>query len=134
MADLAGVLQRIVLEWPVVDRTRIAGRYDFALTWTPAGAEFGDARTRIPAPIETPNPPPYLATAMQQQLALTLDLIEAPLDVLIIDGAEEPAGDLAIPIRLDRTIPGTIWLLEPPARYSFFGGYEVGSALAVVKY
>ena len=90
MADLAGVLQRIVLARPVVDHTGIAGRYDFALTWTPEGAEFGDARTRIPPPIDIPEPPPHLVPALQQQMGLIMDLLEAPLDVLVIEDAEEP--------------------------------------------
>src|SRR5215216_4014317 len=35
MADFAGVMQTAVLDRPVVDKTGLAGRFDFTLTWTP---------------------------------------------------------------------------------------------------
>jgi uncharacterized protein (TIGR03435 family) len=100
VADLAGVLQRIVLEWPVVDRTGITGRYDFAVTWTPDGAQFGDARARTPAPVDVANAPPYLGTALQQQVGLKLELVDAPLQVLVVDYVERPATDLTSAVRL----------------------------------
>jgi uncharacterized protein (TIGR03435 family) len=110
MADLASVMQRVVLEWPVVDQTGLTGRYDFALSWTPDGAQFGDVRTRIPAPVDVPNPPPYLATALQQQLGLTLDLVDAPLQVLVVDSVERSAENLAQRERFqDGRLPRRIW-------------------------
>jgi bla regulator protein blaR1 len=110
MADLASVMQRVVLEWPVVDQTGLTGHYDFALTWTPDGAQFGEARARIPAPIDVRNPPPYLATALQQQTGLTIELVEAPLQVLVIDSVGRSAENLARrePFQ-DSTLPGRIW-------------------------
>lgn len=99
MADLASVMERVVLEWPVVDQTGITGRYDFALSWTPDGAQFGDLRARIPAPVDVTNAPPYLAIALQQQLGLTLDLVDAPLEVLVIDYVEKPAENTERPVR-----------------------------------
>jgi len=109
MAELASVMQRVVLEWPVVDQTGISGRYDFALTWTPDGAQFGEARARTPAPIDVPNPPPYLATALQQQTGLTLDLVEAPLQVLVVDFVERSPENLEqrVPLQ-DDGLPGRI--------------------------
>ena len=44
LEDLAGVLQRVVLEWPVIDHTGIAGRYDFILRWTPDGQNLAYAQ------------------------------------------------------------------------------------------
>ncbi len=110
MTELAGVLQRVVLEWPVVDQTGMTGRYDFAVTWTPDGAQFGDARARIPAPIDVANAPPYLASALQQQVGLTLDLLEAPLQILVIDYVERPAENVTRALRhQDGRLPGLLW-------------------------
>lgn len=109
MADLASIMERIVLEWPVVDRTGITGRYDFALRWTPDGAQFGDLRARIPAPVDVANAPPYLDIALQQQLGLTLDLVDAPLQVLVIDYVEKPAENTARPVRFQGKALERIW-------------------------
>jgi len=108
MADLASVLQRVVLEWPVVDQTGMAGRYDFALTWTPDGAQFGDARASTSL-IDRPDPPPYLATALRQQVGLTLDLLDSLSQVLVIDYVERPSANLTGQVRLqDGRLPGRI--------------------------
>jgi uncharacterized protein (TIGR03435 family) len=108
MADLASVLQRVVLEWPVVDQTGIEGRYDFALTWTPDGAQFGDARATTSL-IDSPDPPPYLATALQQQVGLTLDLLDSPSQVLVIDYVERPTANFTRRVQLQHgRLPGRI--------------------------
>jgi uncharacterized protein (TIGR03435 family) len=108
MADLASVLQRVVLEWPVVDQTGIEGRYDFALTWTPDGAQFGDARSTTSL-IDAPDPPPYLATALQQQVGLTLDLLDSPSQVLVIDYVERPTANFTRRAQLQHgRLPGRI--------------------------
>jgi len=90
MADLAGVMQRLVLEWPVVDQTGIVGKYDFALNWTPDGSQFGDARAKIPTPTDTGNAPPDLFTAIQDQIGLKLEVVRAPSEVLVLDRVEKP--------------------------------------------
>jgi uncharacterized protein (TIGR03435 family) len=109
MADLAGVMQRVVLEWPVVDQTGIGGRYDFSFSWTPDGAQFGDVRAKIPVPIDIANPPPYLATALEEQMGLTLDVLYAPLQVLVIDHVEKPSENYAAGAGSKGMIPGRIW-------------------------
>lgn len=109
IADLASIMERVVLEWPVVDQTGITGRYDFGLTWTPDGAQFGDLRARIPAPVDVANAPPYLAIALQQQLGLTLDLVDAPLQVLVIDYVEKPAENTERPVRFQDKLSERIW-------------------------
>lgn len=121
MADLASVLQRVVLEWPVVDQTGIAGRYDFALTWTPDGAQFGDARATTSL-IDAPDPPPYLATALLQQVGLTLGLLDSPSQVLVIDYVERPTANLTRWVRLQAgRLPGRIgypWRRPPWLAFS----------------
>lgn len=109
VADLAGVLQRVVLEWPVADQTGIAGKFDFSLHWTPDGAQFGDLRTTIPAPLDIANAPPYLATVLEEQMGLTLDVRYAPLQVLVIEHVEKPSEKYAASPNLRRMIPGRIW-------------------------
>jgi uncharacterized protein (TIGR03435 family) len=94
MADFAGVMQSAVLDRPVVDQTGLAGRFDFTLLWTPDQSEFGGLGVRVPPPpVDDPNAPPGLFTAIQEQLGLKLDSTKAPVDVLVIDHVEHPTGD-----------------------------------------
>src|SRR4029077_11066345 len=90
MADLAGIMQRLVLEWPVIDQTGIAGRYDFALNWTPDASQFADVHVKIPPTTGTASAPSDLSTALQEQLGLKLDFLSAPSEVLVIDHVERP--------------------------------------------
>jgi uncharacterized protein (TIGR03435 family) len=41
MVQLASILQRAVLDRPVMDKTGLSGRYDFDLEWTPDETQFG---------------------------------------------------------------------------------------------
>ncbi len=89
MADLTSLLQRAVLDRPVVNKTNLPGRYDFDLTWAPDETQFGGD---VPvASADAPSPP--LFTAMQEQLGLRLEATHGPVDALIIDTAERPAAD-----------------------------------------
>jgi uncharacterized protein (TIGR03435 family) len=91
MGDFAGfALQGGILDRPVLDQTGITGRYDFTLTWSPLGTEFGGAM-RPPAPSD--NPPPGLFTAMQEQLGLKLDAVKTPTPVMVIDKLEKPSAN-----------------------------------------
>jgi uncharacterized protein (TIGR03435 family) len=90
MSDFTGfALQGSVLDRPVLNQTGIKGRYDFTLTWTVLGTEFGGA-VRSP-PGTSDNPPPNLFTAIQEQLGLKLDAMKAPADVMVIDKVEKPS-------------------------------------------
>ena len=81
----------------VVDRTGIAGPYDFDLTWTPdqfrgRQAAPGEQPLQVNgAPVDANGP--SLFTAVQEQLGLKLEATRGPVDVLVIDGAERPIGD-----------------------------------------
>ena len=90
IGDFAGVMQSVVLDRPVVDRTGLAGRFDFTLQWTPDETQFGgrggQAQTQA-----GPNAPPGLFTAMQEQLGLKMDATRAEVDALIIERAEKPS-------------------------------------------
>ena len=65
---------------PVVDKTELAGRYDFTLRYTTD---------------ETPvspdaNAPPGLFTAMEEELGLKLEPVRARADVLVVDRVQRP--------------------------------------------
>jgi uncharacterized protein (TIGR03435 family) len=76
----------------VVDRTGLAGAYDFDLTWTPE--QIANRPPGAPDPIinGVPIDPngPSIFTAVQEQLGLKLDSQKGPVSVLVIDRAEHP--------------------------------------------
>jgi len=57
----------------VVDKTGLAGNYDFTLKWTPVENQAA------------------IFTALEEQLGLKLETQKLPIDVLVIDHAEEPS-------------------------------------------
>ncbi|HVN20238.1 MAG TPA: M56 family metallopeptidase [Dongiaceae bacterium] len=79
---------------PVVDRTGLKGHYAFNLHWTPDPSE--DERLRASEWTgsgfsgSVPSGPPLLE-AVQQQLGLKLVPVTEPVQVLVIDHAEEPS-------------------------------------------
>jgi uncharacterized protein (TIGR03435 family) len=91
VADLARTLQGAVLDRPIVDKTGLAGRWDFTLNWTPDERQFAEMGVRVPPPSGDPNAPPGLFTAIQEQLGLKLDSTKAPVDVIVIDHVEKPS-------------------------------------------
>lgn len=66
----------------VVDKTAMAGLYDFHLEWT---------RDDAPAADEATSPP--LFTALEEQLGLKLVAAKAPLQTLVVDRAVLPSED-----------------------------------------
>jgi len=66
----------------VVDKTGLAGHYDFELRWTP---------DNISPTTEDDYSGPSIFAAVQEQLGLKLEPATAPLDVLVIDHAERPS-------------------------------------------
>ena len=76
---------------PVIDKTGLAGRFDFTLTWTPDQFQFASMQG-IPAP-KTDDALPELFTAIQQQLGLKLDATKASVEVIVIDKAEKPSAN-----------------------------------------
>ncbi len=89
MKDFVALLQRAVLDRPVVDRTGLTGRYDFDLNWAPSEREFGGEITV--APSDAPSPP--FVTALQQELGLKLESTRGAAEALVIDKAEKPSAD-----------------------------------------
>jgi uncharacterized protein (TIGR03435 family) len=90
MSDLAGLLQFMVLDRPVVDQSGVTDRFDFMLNWTPDEFQFPTAGQRPPAPTG-PDAPPDLLTAFQEQLGMKLESTKAPADVYVIDKVARPS-------------------------------------------
>jgi uncharacterized protein (TIGR03435 family) len=84
--DTIGILARElaqVLGRPVLNQTGMSGRYDVSLRWTP-----DDAAAAAPS---TPDVPPDIFTAIQEQLGLKLESTKEPVPVLVIDSVEKPS-------------------------------------------
>jgi bla regulator protein blaR1 len=83
----------------VVDRTGLAGKYDFTLQWTPDPSQtpmFKGANGGQP-PADNPPSPGFqgvsIFTALQQQLGLKLEPQQGPVDMVVIDHVEMPTED-----------------------------------------
>jgi uncharacterized protein (TIGR03435 family) len=89
MADFVSVLQRAVVDRPVVDKTGLQGRYDFDLQWAPDETQFGG---EVPvAPANAASPPFF--TAIREQLGLRLVATRGQAEALVIDHAERPSAN-----------------------------------------
>jgi uncharacterized protein (TIGR03435 family) len=75
--ELAQVLGRVVL-----NQTGLNGRYDLSLRWTP-----DDTAASAPS---SPDVPPGIFTAIQEQLGLKLESTRGPVPVLVVDNVEMP--------------------------------------------
>lgn len=90
---LSGTLGR-----PVVDQTGLKGAYDLKLEWTP---DEGQRRMMMvmkggpgAGPGEAPPPDasgPSVFTAIQEQLGLKLESKKGPVEILVIEHAEQPS-------------------------------------------
>ena len=86
VGDLASLLQRAILDRPVVDQTGLTGRYDFDLTWAQDETQFGGDVPR--APEDAPALP--LFEAIQQQLGLKLEATHGAVAALVVDALAKP--------------------------------------------
>jgi uncharacterized protein (TIGR03435 family) len=89
IASLAGSLTRFV-DRPIVDRTGLAGFYNYELKWTPD--RLPESRPGEAPPVIDPDGPP-LVTALQEQLGLKLEPQRAAMRVVVIDQVELPTPD-----------------------------------------
>lgn len=87
IAQLSGVLGSIV-ERQVVDRTSLAGNYDWDLSWTPTPGEPGPRSEPTPA-----GDGVSIFTAVQEQLGLKLESERGVIDALVIDRIERPTSN-----------------------------------------
>jgi uncharacterized protein (TIGR03435 family) len=100
MDSLAGMLTAQQTDRSVVNRTGLAGNFDWDLTWTPQAfldlardgrRQLGDAPLVNGKPVDLNGP--SLATALEEQLGLKLEGMRGPVDVLVIERVERPTED-----------------------------------------
>ena len=72
----------LIEDRPVVDRTGLAGRFDFTLRWSTDVAHATE-----------PDAAPSLFTAIKEQLGLRLDAVKGPVEVFAIDHVERPSAN-----------------------------------------
>jgi uncharacterized protein (TIGR03435 family) len=80
-------MQFVVLDRPVVDKTGIAGTFDFSLQWAPDESQFSRLGLLVRPPAEGSNAAP-LFEAIREQLGLKLEPVKASVEVLVIDHVE----------------------------------------------
>ena len=74
---------------PAIDRTGLGGTFDFSLEWTQAvGVD-----TAVGPNAQGEEPGPSIAQAMKQQLGLKLESTKGPVELLVIDHAEQPTAN-----------------------------------------
>ena len=71
---------RAPIQAPIVDRTGLTGKYDFAFDYT---SEFGTG------PVDTPTGVPELFHAIEQQLGLTLVPKKVPFVVVVVEAIDK---------------------------------------------
>jgi uncharacterized protein (TIGR03435 family) len=72
VTNLSGMVGRVI-----VDKSGLAGGYDFTLEWAPQGADASDPR-------------PSIFAALEEQLGLKLKPSQGPVDAIVIDSIERP--------------------------------------------
>jgi len=86
--QLAAVLQVQLRPSRVVDKTGLAGKYDFNLEFSNAGLRGPGGRPFVPPSAgepQQPDPAPDLFSALEKQLGLRLEKSKTQLDVIVID-------------------------------------------------
>jgi uncharacterized protein (TIGR03435 family) len=77
----------------VIDKTGLAGKYDFELKWVPSEPAPGQLGGPPAAGSALPADPdgPSIFTALEEQLGLRLESAKGPVEVLVVDRAERPS-------------------------------------------
>jgi uncharacterized protein (TIGR03435 family) len=73
---------------PVIDKTGLAGVYDFRLKWTPELGGLSPGKELSQAAAD--DPAPSLFTAVEEDLGLHLQAAKGPVETLVIDHVEKP--------------------------------------------
>ena len=94
MAEFAGLLQEVVLDRPVLDKTELTGKWTFVLKWMPSDSEFGGMGGKMAEAMkDQPDAPPGLFTAIQEEDGLKLEPARLPVDVMVVDHVEKPTAN-----------------------------------------
>lgn len=73
----------------MLDRTGLEGSFDYKLEWSPDEVQLPSPE----APVQTEGNAPSLAGALQQQMGLRLVSQKGPVDLIVVERAEKPAGN-----------------------------------------
>jgi uncharacterized protein (TIGR03435 family) len=74
---------------PVLEKTGLAGVYDYKLEWTPDAFQATGGENGAPADENVPS----LTSALQEQLGLNLRAQKGPVEILVIDRAEKATAN-----------------------------------------
>ncbi len=92
VSELCELLQSLILDRPVVDETKIPGKFDISVTFTPDDSQFHGH----PPPFKKADDveaAPTLFEAIQQKLGLKLEAQKAPVEVVVLDHVEKPSAN-----------------------------------------
>jgi uncharacterized protein (TIGR03435 family) len=83
---------------PVIDKTSLAGEFNFTLEWTPEPGEDGGPLTAGLPPEASDQPAstsdgPSIFTAIPEQLGLRLKSGRGPVEVIVIDDVQMPTAN-----------------------------------------
>jgi uncharacterized protein (TIGR03435 family) len=92
LSQFCQMMQQMVLDRPVVDRTGLTGKFDFVLTFLPDESQF-DGHPPVTASQVTGEPAPDLLEALRTQLGLKLEAAKVPTSVLVIEHVEHPTAN-----------------------------------------
>lgn len=88
MDDFASMLQPATLDRPVLNKTGLAGTYDFTLKWAQDETQYGGDLGKAS---EDSNEPP-LFRAVQEQLGLKLTPARGMVNAMVVDDAKKPTA------------------------------------------
>jgi bla regulator protein BlaR1 len=77
----------------VINKTGLAGNYDFTLKWTPEGGETALGGPAGTAPAAADNSAPGLFTALQEQLGLQLVSQKGAVETLVVESINKPTAN-----------------------------------------
>src|ERR1700733_2910662 len=92
MERLVGYLE-MHFHCAVIDKTGLAGRYDFKLQFTNGSTARDGSLSGNPSTIPSDPVGPDLLTALDEQLGLKLVPGRGPMQVVVIDHVERPSGN-----------------------------------------
>jgi uncharacterized protein (TIGR03435 family) len=88
MDDFVSLLQRAILDRPVVDQTGLTGGYDFTFEWAPDETQFDGSLSSADGGKVLP-----LFDAIQQELGLRLEAMRGQVSVFVIDRVSQPSAN-----------------------------------------
>ncbi len=89
VGEMAQLLQRAILDRPVVDQTGLTARFDFDLEWAPDESEFGGDAPEMAADA-TALP---LFEAVEKQLGLKMEATRGAVSAMVVDSIQRPSGN-----------------------------------------